>query len=30
MLDVDRTKESLENEVPTRYWNKISNEVVFK
>ena len=30
MLDVERSKESLETEVPTRYWNKISNEVVFK
>ena len=30
VLDVERTKESLEKEVPTRYWNKISNEVVFK
>ena len=30
MLDAERTKESLEIELPTRYWNKISNEVVFK
>ena len=30
MLDVNRTKESLETDVPTRYWNKISNEVIFK
>lgn len=30
MLDVERSKESLETEVPTRYWNKISNEVAFK
>lgn len=30
MLDVDRTKETLDKETPTRYWNKISNEVIFK
>lgn len=30
MLDVDRTRKSLETDIPTRYWNKISNEVNFK
>ena len=30
MLDVDRTRKSLETVIPTRYWNKISNEVNFK
>ena len=30
ILDVNRTKESLEKEEFARYWNKISNEVVFK
>ena len=30
MLDVERTKNSLNEDVPTRYWNKISNEVIFK
>ena len=29
ILDVNRTKDSLETEEPTRYWNKISNEVKF-
>ena len=30
MLDVERSKESLETDIPARYWTKISNEVVFK
>ena len=29
ILDVNRTRDSLETEEPTRYWNKISSEVKF-
>ena len=28
-LDVNRSKDSLESDVPTRYWNRVSNEVRF-
>ncbi len=30
ILDVERSKESLETDIPTRYWNKISDELIFK